>query len=164
MFFRSVKSKFIKNLKLKIYFIKTEENVVTFVIEVLKDIPYMTELVKDRNIPYCNKDERCCVLTDENFLIYSFTANSVEQLGISYNNVKSKNSIIPYIKQLYEDYINSINNIKININSHYNSKNEMISVESSRLSEREINSKVSYEVKQKIKNDLVNKNMVKNAK
>ena len=156
-FFGVFKSKFIKNLKLKIYFIKTEENVVTFVIEVLKDIPYMTELVKDRNIPYCNKDERCCVLTDENFLIYSFTANSVEQLGISYYNVKSKNSIIPYIKQLYEDYINSINNIKININSHYNSKNEMISVESSRLSEREISSKVSYEVKQKIKNDLINK-------
>jgi len=156
-FFGVFKSKFIKNLKLKVYFIKTEENIVTFVIEVLKDIPYMAELVKDRNMPYCNIDERCCILTDENFLIHSFTANSVEQLGISYRNIKSKNSIIPYIKQLYEDYLNSINDINTNINNHSNSKNEMISVESSRLSERKINSKVSYEVKQKIKNDLINK-------
>ena len=156
-FFGVFKSKLIKNLKLKVYFIKTEENIVTFVIEVLKDIPYMAELVKDRNIPYCNIDERYCILTDENFLIHSFTANSVEQLGISYRNVKSKNSIIPYIKQLYEDYLNSINDIKINLNSHYNSKNEMISVDSSRLSERKINSKISYEAKQKIKSDLINK-------
>ena len=154
-FFGVFKSKFIKNLKLKVYFIKTEENIVTFVIEVLKDIPYMTELVKDRNMPYCNIDERCCILTDENFLIHSFTANSVEQLGISYRNVKSKNSIIPYIKQLYNDYLNSINDININIIS--NSKNEMISVDSSRLSEIKINSKVSYEVKQKIKTDLINR-------
>ena len=158
-FFGVFKSKFIKNLKLKVYFIKTEENIVTFVVEILKDIPYMSELVKDRNIPYCNIDERCCVLTDENFLIYSFTANSVEKLGLSYRNVKSKNSIIPYIKQLYTDYLNYINDININanINTNSNSKNEMISVESSRLSERKINSKVSYEVKQKIKKDLINK-------
>ena len=111
-------------------------NIVTFVIEVLKDIPYMTELVKDRNMPYCNIDERCCILTDENFLIHSFTANSVEQLGISYRNVKSKNSIIPYIKQLYDDYLNSINDVNINIIS--NCKNEMISADSSRLSEIKI--------------------------
>ena len=156
-FFGVFKSKFIKNLKLKVYFIKTEENIVTFVIEVLKDIPYMTELVKDRNVPYCNIDERCCILTDENFLIHSFTANSVEQLGVNYRNVKSKNSIIPYIKQLYDDYLNSINDLNINLNINSNSKNEMISAESSILSERKINSKVSYEVKQKIKTDLINK-------
>ena len=108
----------------------------------------MTELVKDRNMPYCNIDERCCILTDENFLIHSFTANSVEQLGISYRNVKSKNSIIPYIKQLYDDYLNSINDVNINIIS--NCKNEMISADSSRLSEIKINSKISYEVKHKI--------------
>ena len=156
-FFGVFKSKFIKNLKLKIYFIKTEENIVTFVIEILKDIPYMTELAKDRNMPYCNIDERCCVLTDENFLIYSFTANSVEQLGLNYRNIKSKNSIIPYIKQLYNDYLNSINDINNKVNSLFNSKNDMISVESSRLSERKINPKVSNEVKQQIKKNLINK-------
>ena len=74
----------------------------------------MAKLVKDRYMPYCNIDERCCVLTDENFLIHSFTANSLEQLGLSYRFIKSNNSIIPYIKQFHDDYINAINEIYIN--------------------------------------------------
>ena len=153
-YFAVFKSKFIKYLKVKIYFIKTEKNMVTFVIEILKDTPYMSELVKDINIPNSNLDSRCCVLTDEDFLIHSFTANSVEQLGLSYRFIKSNNSIIPYIKQFYDDYINSINEVHIN---SYN-KTEVFSVESSKLSEKKINSKkISYELKQKIKKDLVNK-------
>ena len=150
-----VKSKFIKNIKVKIYFIKTEENVITFVIEIMKDTPYMNELVKDKNISNGNLDTRCCVLTDEDFLIHSFTANSVEQLGLSYRFIKSNNSIIPYIKQFHDDYINSINEISIN---SYN-KTEVLSVESSKLSDRKINPEnISYELKQKLKNDFVNKN------
>ena len=160
-YFAVFKSKFIKNVKVKVYFIKTEENIVTFVIEVLKDIPYFSELIKDLNIPYSNLDSRCCVLTNENFLIHSFTANSVEQLGLSYRFMKSNNSIIPYIKQFHDDYINAINEIHIN---SYN-KTEVISAESSRLSERKINSKkISYELRQKIKNDLINKKYNKKCK
>jgi len=160
-YFAVFKSKFIKNIKVKVYFIKTEENVVTFVIEVVKDIPYMSEFVKDINIPNSNLDSRCCVLTNEDFLIHSFTANSVEQLGLAYRFIKSNNSIIPYIKQFHDDYINAINEI----HKHSNNKTEALSVESSNSSERQINSKnISYELKQKIKNDLVNKNYNKKCK
>jgi len=154
-YFAAFKSKFIQNIKVKVYFIKTENNVVSFVIEIVKDTPYMSELVKNINIENSNLDSRCCVLTNENFLIHSFTANSVEQLGLSYRFIKSNNSIIPYIKQFHDDYINSIKEIHINTNI----KTEALSVDSSRLSDIKINSKnISYELKQKIKNDLVNKN------
>ena len=160
-YFAVFKSKFIKNVKVKIYFIKTEENIVTFVIEILQDIPYLSELVNDINKPYSNLDSRCCVLTNENFLIHSFTANSVESLGLTYRFIKSNNSIIPYIKQFHDDYINIINEIHKNSNN----KTEIFSAESSRLSERKINSKnISYELKQKIKNDLVDKNYNKKCK
>ena len=156
-YFAIFKSKFIKNLKVKIYFIKTEENIVTFVIEVVKDTPYMSELVKGLNISNSNLDTRCCVLTNENFLIYSFTANSVEQLGLSYRFIKSNNSIIPYIKQFHDDYLNSIN--EFHMNTNYKTEVEVISIESSRLSDIKTNSKnISYEIKQKIKNDIVNNN------
>jgi len=153
--FAVCKSKFINNLKVKIYFIKTEENMVAFMIEIVKDIPYMSELVKNKNIKNSNLDSRCVVLTNEDFLIHSFTANSVEQLGLSYRFIKSNNSIIPYIKQFHDDYINSIK--EIHLNSNY--KTEINSVESSRLSDRKINFKaITYELKQKIKEDLINKN------
>ena len=110
--FGVTKSKFIILLKLKVYFTKTEENIIAFVVEIIKDIPFMNELIKNRPINN-NVDTRCCVLTNENFLINTFTSNSVEQLGLSYRFIKSNNSIIPYIKQLYEDYLNSINELKI---------------------------------------------------
>jgi len=153
--FAVCKSKFINNLKVKIYFIKTEENMVAFMIEIVKDIPYMSELVKNKNIKNSNLDSRCVVLTNEDFLIHSFTPNSVEQLGLSYRFIKSNNSIIPYIKQFHDDYINSIK--EIHLNSNY--KTEINSVESSRLSDRKINFKaITYELKQKIKEDLINKN------
>ena len=158
-FFGIFKSKFIKRLKLKVYLVKTEENLVTFVVEILIDIPYMSELIKNRIIPNSNLDDRCCVLTNENFLIHSFTANSIEKLGLSYSFIKSNNSIIPYIKQFYEDYLFSINDINLNINFHPSSQNDIISLENStKRTGKRISGKIlSNEQKQKIKIDLINR-------
>ena len=157
-FFGIFKSKFIKKLKLKVYFVKTEENLMTFIVEILIDIPYLSELVKNRIIPNSNLDGRCCVLTNENFLIHSFTANSIEQLGLSYKFIKSKNSIIPYIKQFYEDYLNSINDINYNLNYHPNIQNDILSIENSIKTGKKISGKImTNEDKQKIKIDLINR-------
>ena len=159
--FGVTKSKFIILLKLKVYFTKTEENIIAFVVEIIKDIPFMNELIKNRPINN-NVDTRCCVLTNENFLINSFTSNSVEQLGLSYRFIKSNNSIIPYIKQLYEDYLNSINELNTNKNNyHSNSYIDLFSLDdSSRLSEVKLKiniNNISSDIKKKIKEDLINK-------
>ena len=158
-FFGVFKSKFIKYLKLKVSFFRTEDNIITFLVTAPKDIPYMSELIKNRIIEDSNIDARCCILTDPNFLINSFTANSIEQLGLSYRYLKSYNSIFPFIKQLYEDYLNAINELNPNSisNQNVNKENESLD-ESSKFSEIDlVNSNISPEVKKKIKEDLINK-------
>ena len=157
------KSKFIRPLRCKIYFVKTEENIVAFFVNLLKDTPYMKELINkmpnDSNI-----DARCCILTNDNLLINTFTPNCLEQLGLNYRYIKSNNSIIPFIKQLHYDYLNAINEL-VNINSnnaisHINPHDDIMSFDdSSKLSKININrkNKISTEKKIKIKNDLINK-------
>ena len=157
-FFGIFKSKFIQKLKLKVYFVKTEENLMAFIIEILNEIPYMSELVKNRIIHNNNLDERCCILTNENFLIYSFTANSIEQLGLPYSFIKSNISIIPFIKQFYEDYLCSINDINFYLNYHPNTQNDILSIENSTKAGKKIYGKImTNEDKQKIKIDLINR-------
>ena len=156
-FFGVLKSKFIKPLNLKVYYIKTEDNLISFVVEIAKDIQYMDELLLNK---FANKniDTRCCVLTNENFLISGFTVNSIEQLGLNYRYTKSNNSIIPYIKQLCNDYRNMIYDLNINNNTHVNNKNDLIQIDSS-ASDSKIDSikNISPEIKRKIKYDLINK-------
>ena len=160
-FFGLLKSKFIKLLKLKIYYLKTEENIVGFLVEILQDIPYMRELLKNTSSNNCNIEKSCCILTNENLLINSFTPNCLEELGLSYRFVKASNSILPYIKQLDEDYLSAINDLNTKKNIvHSNINFEMLSEEdSSKLSEIRNNSdnNINYEIKKKIKKDLINK-------
>ena len=157
-FFGVFKSKFIKSLKLKIYFVKTEDNLLTFVVEILKDIPYMSNIIENRIIPNCNLDNRYCVLTNESFLIHSFTANCVEQLGLSYRYIKSNNSIIPCIKQFYEDYLNFINDDNYIFNSQCKDQDMISNDDSSRLWDRNTSQKnLSFREKQNIKKELINK-------
>ena len=152
------KSKFIKSLKLKIYFVKTDENILTFVIEILKDIPYMSNIIENRIIPNCNLDNRCCVLTNESFLIHTFTANCVEQLGLSYRYIKSNNSIIPCIKQFYEDYLQFINDDNYILNSQIQNQDMISNDDSSRLWDKNTSQKnLSFKEKLNIKKELINK-------
>ena len=164
-FFGVLKSQFIKSLKLKVSFIKTEDNLIGFLIEFSKNVPYMNQLIRNRIINNSDIDTRCCILTNDNFLINSFTPNSVEQLGLSYRYIKSNNSIIPFIKQLYEDYLNAINDLSsnnTNLKSYINkdliaSLNETSRI--SGISDIKINNKkkITTELKRKIKDDLINK-------
>ena len=157
-FFGVFKSKFIKSLKLKVYFVKTEENILTFVVEILEDIPYLSNIIENRIIPNSNLDNRCCVLTNENFLIHTFTVNCMEQLGLSYRYIKSNNSIIPCIKQLYEDYLNFLNDENYILNSLSKSQDMISNEDSSRIWDRNASHKnLSFREKQNIKKELINK-------
>lgn len=157
------KSKFIRPIRVKIYYIKTEKNIVAFLVNILKDTPYMSELI-NKITNESNIDSRCCILTNENLLINTFTPNSLEQLGLSYRYIKANNSIIPFIKQLHHDYLNAINDLSLianNGNTHLNTRRELISLDdSSKFSETKINNKnniITAEMKKKIKDDLINK-------
>ena len=156
-FFGVLKSKFIKPLNLKVYYIKTEDNLISFIVEISRDIQYMEDLFNNKLIN-SNIETRCCILTNEDFLIHGFTVNSIEQLGINYRYTKSNNSIIPYIKQLCNDYRNMINDLNLNNNNHMNNNKELIQIDSS-FTEFETDSikNISPENKRKIKDELINK-------
>ena len=149
-FYGNLKSKFIKSFKIKIYFLKTEKNNLGFIVEILQDVPYMAELIKNRIIN-SNVDSRCCVLTNDNFIITSFTSNSVEKLGLSYKYIKSNNSIFPHIKELYDDYLSNINEIQKKENLHAETNYGLIT------SEDNIKINISSEIKKKIRDELINK-------
>ena len=152
-FYVVLKSKFIDDIQIKIYFIKTEENIVAFIAEIMNSVPYMNSLVKSIDN---ENNERYCILTDDNFIIYSFTPNSVENLNLNYKNIKGNNSIVPFIKELYEDYLSLINNTD---KKNYGNSKDNVSMEASSTM-FEVNfdlENISSEIKRKIKKELAEK-------
>ena len=147
-------------------YIKTEDNIYAFIIEIINKIPYMSEFVKNKENNE-DIDTKCCILTNKDFLIHEFTTNSLEQLGLRYRYMKSSNSIIPYIKQLNDDYKNMINDYNSkNSNTCINNNNNLLESEESSISEFKIdsNNNISPEIKRKIKDDLIKTKYNKNAK
>ena len=69
------KTKFLLPLKIKVYFVQTEESDIAYIVEVkkIKDFNYDLENNEDNNL-------KCIVLTDDNFYIHSFTPNCVNCL------------------------------------------------------------------------------------
>ena len=141
------KMKFLIELNLNIYYVKTEENHLVYIVEIIDFNPLMLDLIKNYN-----NHLKYCVLTDDNFLIQTFTPNCIEHLKLNYSDINSNFSIINNIKQFQEDYLTSINNLTINNHSHINN-GEIIYED--RLSEkRNIKYSIPNSIKKKVKNDL----------
>ena len=140
------KLKFLVELKLNIYFIKTENGKLVYIVEVLNYNPITVDLVQNNN------NTKFCVLTDENFLIQTFTPNCLEFLKLNYSDINSDLNIINYIKEFQDDYLTAINNTSIMKCSHIN-KSE-INLEQKKSEQKKINSKISSKIKKKIRNDL----------
>ena len=150
------KMKFLIELNINIYFVKTEENKIVYIFEVENYAPKEIDLIKNNN-----NYSKFCVLTDENFLIQTFTPNCLYGLKLTYNEINSNYCIINYIKQFQEDYLTAINNNSIAKYSHIN-KTELILEE--KFSEQKTNQNISLNIKKKIKNDLLNKKYSKKCK
>ena len=146
------KMKFLVELKLNIYFVQTEQNNLVYILEIINYHPLTFDLIKN-----INQYSKCCILTDENFLIQTFTPNCLEYLKLNYSDMNSNFSIINYIKQFQEDYLTAINNTSISMISHFNT--------SEMLSEDRLNFfNIPPVMKKKIKNDLLIKKYSKKCK
>ena len=143
------KNKFLVPLNLNIYFIKNEENELIYIVEVFKKIP----LINDED----NNELKCCVLTDENFLIQTFTSNSIFYLGLNYNHINANHEIINNIKQFQEDYL-------IDINTTHLSKNCSMKESSIITQKRMKKSLMSTSIVKSIKLEILNKNFSKKSK
>ena len=146
------KMKFLIELNLNIYFVKSETNKLIYIVEIENYNPLVIDLIKN-----INPNSNLCVLTDENFLIQSFTPNCIENLKLNYTDINSNCSIINYIKQFQDDYLMAINSTSISKFSHIN-KSEAFSEEKS------FKSTIPPNIKKKIKNELFIKKYSKKCK
>ena len=94
------KSKYLIPFNFKLFFAQTEDS----------DLAYIIVLEKKKN--YLNEQyevsKTACILTDNNLIIQTFTADCVELLGLSSNIINSNYEITSFIKQFNEELQNMI--------------------------------------------------------
>ena len=116
-FYCITKSNYLIPLKIIIYFAETKENEFIYLIKFLESFENSSLINESFNIKDSNR-YKCCILTDKNFLIKTFTSNCLFHLKLNYKFINANCYIINYIKQFKEDYLLEINN-NTNINSSF---------------------------------------------
>ena len=135
------RAKFLIPIRLFIYLINTEENELVYVVEVYRKIPLMNAIINNK-LP-------CCVLTNENFVIQSFTPNCMQYLKLKDNHI-SNYDIISNIKEFHDDYV-------IDMNTTHLSKNCTIK-ESSTINHKKFKNNLNItSIKKSIKTDILNR-------
>ena len=120
------KSKFLMPIRIKSFFSRTEENAFVYFAKVTPYIPLTNNFLTKHEI--FNPYNKCCVLTDKNLLIKSFTSNCIELLNLNNEHVNSNHSIINFIQELQEDYLFTSNIDKTSFKDNNNeNKQEKIS-------------------------------------
>ena len=141
------KSKFLIPVKIHIYFVKTEEN----------EFVYFLEIIENNYLNYDNTDFRCCILTNENLLIQTFTSNCLKYLKLSYNKINSNYDIVQNIKQFKDDYLIDINTSQLCRNSSLKES----SIITSKKLEKTLMSTPS--ISKSIKDNIIKKNFLKKS-
>ena len=90
------KSKYLVPLDLKTFFVQTEENELVYIVELAKKKLMNRDFYEDNENA---KNQFCCILTDNHFIIQTFTSNCIELLGLNSNIINSNQDITYYIKQ-----------------------------------------------------------------
>lgn len=155
------KSKLLILITIKIYPSQTDQNDLVYIIEIIQHIPMRNDSINTIE----NNYSKYCILTDENFLIKSFTSNCLYYLKIPCNFINSNYYINEHIKQLEEDYlieIDKLNRLYTKKTTHHN--NNEIFNDSSEITEGNNKVIVSKLIKQKIKNNLINQKYNKLSK
>ena len=98
------KLKYLIPLDLKIFFAQTEESDLVYVIDIMRKNLLLNNDIYETTINNENeKGQLCCVLTDNNLIIQTFTANCVEILGLDSKMLNSNYDITNFIVQFEEE-------------------------------------------------------------
>ena len=151
------KMRFLIELKLNIYFVKTEENKLVYIIEILNYNPLKIDLINN-----FNNNSKFCILTDDNLIIQSFTSNCYEYLKLNYEYIDSNVNIANFIKQFNEDYLSVLNNSILSKQSFNN--NAGIYSEEKLNEKNQIRNNITPLLKAKLKNDMIIKKFSKKSK
>jgi hypothetical protein len=151
------KMRFLIELKLNIYFVKTEENKLVYIMEILNYNPKKLDLINN-----FNNNSKFCILTDDNFIIQSFTSNCYEYLKLNDEYIDSNVNIMNFIKQFHEDYLSILNNSMASKQSYSN--NTGIYSEEKLNEKNQIRNNQTPLVKSRINNDMLIKKFSKKNK
>jgi hypothetical protein len=94
------KFNFLRQLKIRSYLVQTEEGEHIYVIEVIRSFSFPTTWNELKEEP------SCCVLTDRNFIIQTFTPNCCDYLGLNSNAINSNIEITSCIPQFDDEILN----------------------------------------------------------
>ena len=101
------KSKYLVPLYVKFYLVQTEDSELVYILEIIKNT--LAELKSNLNI---NDDENACIiLTDNNFIINTFTPNCINLLKLNPIIINSNIEILPFLKISNEDDIHQNNTL-----------------------------------------------------
>ena len=96
------KLKYLIPIDLKVFFVQTEESDLVYIVDLLrKNLSINNDL--NETTTENEKGQTCCVLTDNNFIIQTFTANSVEILGLDSKMINSNYDITNFIIQFNDE-------------------------------------------------------------
>jgi len=151
-FYGRNKSKYLIPLDFKAFFVQTEENELVYVLKFISRTIYNND---NNNEESDNLKNQCCVLTDKNFIIQTFTPNCVETLGLNSKIINSNYDITSFIKQFNDD----LQTIITNTNKEF-SAFDISELKSKDDSLKDVNSSShindkSYEHKLKLKRKLM---------
>ena len=94
------KSKYLIPLDLKVFFTQTEESDLVYIVDLAKKKNMNNDFFEDNDN---DRSQFYCVLTDNYFIIQTFTSNCVELLGLNSNIINSNQDITAYLKQFNEE-------------------------------------------------------------
>ena len=120
------KSKYLIPLFLKIFFVQTEEGELAYIVKFDDNKLYDNDSKE-------NENQYCCILTDNNLIIQTFTSNCVEILGLNSKIINSNYDITNFIKQFNEEL-----QIMISSNNKEPSGLEVSEIKSSETSYKDI--------------------------
>ena len=152
------KSKYLIPIKINVFLNKTEKNELIYIININKD---------KISIINKNNNDECCILTDSNLYIQSFTPNCSNHLKLNYKNINSDCDILLNIKEFYNEYSIDVNTYNLFKSSRiYTDKNLKNSIkDSSCINQKKLEkNKISQTIMKSIKTDILNKNFSKKCK
>ena len=146
------KSKYLIPLDFKVFLVQTEESDLVYVVEFIRKNNIYTDLVEENEK---EKSQLLCILTDNNFIIQTFTSNCVEALGLNSKIINSNYDITNFIKQFKEELQTMVSNNKESEIDNSDIKSNDNSVRDINSSFNNANSDRAFEHKLKLKKKLL---------
>ena len=125
------KLKYLVPLDLKIFFAQTEESDLVYIVDIMRKNLTLNNDLNETTTTEIEKEkgQLCCVLTDNNLIIQTFTSNCIEILGLDSKMINANYDITNFIVQFNDELQSMISASNKEVSLH--DASEVISMENS---------------------------------